>query len=106
MMLERVQQRHDETRACGPDRMAQRASSSVYIELLPRDRKILLRRHRNHRKGLVDLEEIDVLRIPVGLREQLTDGRNWGSRKPCRILAVRRVCADLGKHRKPLALGE
>ena len=66
----------------------------------------LLRRHRHHGKGLVDLEQIDVADAPADLVEQLADRRDRRGGEPLRLLAVGGVALDLGEHRQALAVGE
>src|SRR3954447_22574409 len=58
--LQGVQQRHDETGAGGADRVAERAGPTVDVEPVARNAEVAGRRHRDDRKGLVDLEEVDI----------------------------------------------
>src|SRR6476620_9623074 len=54
--FECLQQRDDQARAGGADRMAERAGAAIDVELVSIDAEVALRRHRDDRKRLVDLE--------------------------------------------------
>src|SRR5581483_6427519 len=55
--LQRMQQRHDQPRAGRADGMAECAGAAVDVELVSGNAEVLLRGHRDHGKGLVDLEQ-------------------------------------------------
>src|SRR5229473_8711742 len=97
LRFERVQQRDDQPRAGGADRMAERAGAAIDVELLSGDAEIALRRHRHHREGLVDLEQVDVTDAPADLVEQFSYRRDRRGGEPLRLLAVGRVALDLGQ---------
>src|SRR5436305_2381149 len=65
LRLERMQQRHDQTCAGGPDRMAECAGTAVDVQLVAGNAEIALRRHRHHGKRLVDLEQVDIGGAPA-----------------------------------------
>ena len=56
---QRGDQRHQDARARGADRMAERAGAAVDVDLLVREAEVAHRRHRDDREGFVDLEEVD-----------------------------------------------
>src|ERR1700675_3034436 len=60
MALEGVQQGHDDARAGGADRMAERAGAAMNVEPILGNAEIALCGHGDDRESLVDLEEIDV----------------------------------------------
>ena len=51
--------------------MAERAGAAVDVDLLVRQAEVAHRRHGDDGEGLVDLEQIDGIRAPAGLLEQL-----------------------------------
>src|SRR5258708_13094127 len=104
--LERAEQRHDQPRAGGADRMTERTGAAVDVQLLPGNAEIALRGHRHHRKRFIDFEQVDVADAPADLVEQLANGRNRRGGEPLRLLAVVRVTPDLGTRRQPVALTE
>src|ERR1700719_4263572 len=55
--LQRMQQGHDQPRAGGADGMAERAGAAIDVEFFAWDAEVLRRGHRDHREGLVDLEQ-------------------------------------------------
>src|SRR5690349_4088120 len=73
LRLQRMQQRHDQPRAGCPNGVAERAGATIDVELVARNPEILLRSHRDHGEGLVDLEEIDIADLPADLVEQLAN---------------------------------
>src|SRR5450830_950725 len=79
-VLQRAQQRDDDARAGGADRVAQRAGAAVHIDLAVRDVQLVHGRHRHGRKRLVDFEQVDVVHLPAVLCQQLLD-RAHGSRR-------------------------
>src|SRR5437868_4339815 len=50
--FQRVQQRHDQPRAGGADRMAERAGAAIDIEFFTGDAEVALRSHCDYRKRL------------------------------------------------------
>src|SRR3954468_23433860 len=60
MRLQRVKQGHDQPRAGGSDRVTESAGATMNVELFAGNAEIALRSHRHHRKGLVDLEQVNV----------------------------------------------
>ena len=46
--------------------MAERAGAAVDVDLFVRQAEIAHRRHRHHRKGLVDFEQVDRVFRPAG----------------------------------------
>src|ERR1700730_11367100 len=97
LRLERVQKRDDQPCAGGADRMAERAGAAIDVELFSGDAEVALRRHRHHREGLVDLEQVDVADAPADLVEQFSYRRDRRGGEPLRLLAVGRVALDLGQ---------
>src|SRR6185437_5570577 len=71
LCLQRMQQRHDQAGTGGADGMAERAGAAVDVQLVARNSEILLRCHRHHREGLVDLEQVDVADAPADLVQEL-----------------------------------
>ncbi|MNV03309.1 hypothetical protein D3C71_935700 [compost metagenome] len=53
----------------------------MHIHLLMRQIEIAHRRHRHHGEGLVDFEQIDILRRPAGFLEQLFHCSHGSCRK-------------------------
>jgi hypothetical protein len=92
-----MQQRHDQPRAGSTNGVAERASAAIDVELFSGNTKIALRGHRDHRKGLVDLEQVDIADAPADFVEQLADRRDRRGREPLRLLAVGGVALDLGE---------
>src|SRR5581483_8802940 len=103
--LQCMQQGHDDPCAGRADRMAERAGAAMHVELLARNVEIARRRHRHHREGFVDLEEIDVGNRPAGFRQQLPDRRDRRRGVPGGLLAVGRMPLDLGEDRQAVAFG-
>src|SRR3984893_16321245 len=101
-----MQQRDDQPCTGRTDGMAERAGAAIDVQLLPRDSKVALRGHRNHRERLVDLEQIDVTDTPADLVEQLADRRDRRGGEPLRLLAVGGVAPDFGERRQAVAVSE
>ena len=104
--FQRMQQRDDQPRAGGADRMAERAGAAIDVELVSGDAEVALRRHRDDRKRLVDLEQVDVADAPADLVEQFSDRRDRRGGEPLRLLAVGGVALDLGERLQAVAVGE
>ena len=62
VLLQRVQQRDDDARAGGADRMAERAGAAVHVDLLVRQAEVAHGRHGDDGERLVDLVEVDIAR--------------------------------------------
>src|SRR5580698_964240 len=75
LRFQRMQQRHDQARAGGPNGMAERAGAAVDVEFFSGNSEIALRRHRHYRERLVDLEQVNVTDAPADFLEQLADRR-------------------------------
>src|SRR5947209_19780379 len=58
LRLQRVQQGHDQPSTGRADRMAERAGTTIDVELFPGNTEVALRRHRNDRECFVDLEQV------------------------------------------------
>ena len=76
---QRRQQRHQDARAGGADRVAERAGAAMDVDLVVRQAEVVHRRQRHHRERLVDLEQIDVGEVPAGAL-----GRACAWRRPAR----------------------
>src|ERR1700744_6529595 len=85
LRLQRVQQGYDQPRPGRADGLAERAGAAIYVELLTGSAEVLLPSHPDHRKGLLDLEQIDIADLPADLVEQLADRRNRRRREPLRL---------------------
>ena len=59
--LESIHERDDDARAAGTDRVAQRDRTAQHIELLVRDTQLILGSKCHDSKGLIDLEEVDLI---------------------------------------------
>jgi hypothetical protein len=60
--------------------MAERAGAAIDVQLLAGNAEVALRRHRDHREGFVDLEQIDIADAPADLVEQFADRRDrWAA---------------------------
>jgi hypothetical protein len=77
-LAQRAEQRDDDARARGADRMAERAGAAVHVDLVVRQVELAHRRHGDHRERLVDLVQVDVLR-----RVQPASS-SFASRRPAR----------------------
>ena len=97
---ERREQRHQNARARGADRMAERAGAAVDVDLFVRKAEVAHRRHGDDGEGLVDLEEIDGILAPAGLLEQLLDRADRRGREILRRGGVRRMRDDPGERRQ------
>src|SRR5215468_8467272 len=86
--------------------MTERARAAIDVQLLPGNAEVLLRRHGHDRKGLVDLEKVDIADLPADLVEQLPDRRDRRRGEPLWFLAMRRMALDLGENRNAFAIGE
>ena len=86
--------------------MAQSASATVDIETVADNAQFLCRGHRNHGKGLVDLEQIDLRHRPSNLVQQLADRRDRCGGVPGRFLAVGGVSTYFRQDRQAAAFGE
>src|SRR6476619_992644 len=93
--FERMQQRDDQPRAGGADGMAERAGAAIDVEPVPVNAEVALRRHRDHGKRLVDLEQVDVADAPADLVEQRPDRRDRRGGEPLRLLAMGGMALDL-----------
>src|SRR5579872_181226 len=69
LRLHGVQQRDDQTCAGGADRVPERAGATIDVEPVAGNAEVALCGHRDHRKGLVDLEQIDIGCAPADLVE-------------------------------------
>src|SRR5882757_9474317 len=87
LRFQRMQQRHDQAGSRRADRVSKRAGAAIDVEIVPDNAEIALRRHRHHREGLVDLEQIDIADAPADLVEQLADRRDRRGGEPLRLLA-------------------
>ena len=87
----RGDQRHQNARARGADRMAERAGAAVDVDLLVRQPEVAHRRHGDDGEGLVDLEQIDEVLAPPGLLEQLFQRPDRGGGKIFRRGGMRRM---------------
>src|SRR5690606_33994459 len=65
LLAQRADQRDDQPRAGGADRMPQCEGAAVEVELLARDAVLLHGGHGDHRERLVDLEQVDVAWLPA-----------------------------------------
>jgi hypothetical protein len=73
MALERADQRGDDARARSADRVAERGGAAMDVHLVMRDAQIVHREHGDTGKGLVHLEQVDVLDGPASLVQHLLD---------------------------------
>src|SRR5258708_36897302 len=73
LRLQRMQQRHDQPRAGGADRMAERAGAAMDVEPVAGNGEIALGRHSDHRERPVELEQVDGTEAPAGLVGRLAD---------------------------------
>ena len=105
VLAQRADQRHDDARAGGADRVAERAGAAVHVDLVVRQAVLLHRRHGHHREGLVDLVEIDLLRVPAGSFKQLPDRADGRGGEPRRLLRMRGVADHGRERRKPTRFG-
>src|SRR5450432_4024150 len=63
---QRVDERGDNTRAGGANRVAKRAGTAVDVQALMIELEIVHGRHGDDRKGFVDLEQVHVPDAPTG----------------------------------------
>lgn len=85
--------------------MTERACTSVYVHLFVGNMQIAHGGQGNHGKGLVDLEQIDVLNLPLQTLHQLSDGVDWSGGELRGIMCKACVAADTGKRLETVALG-
>src|SRR5215472_15738913 len=67
LRFKRMQQGHDQSRTGGPDGVTERAGAAIDVQPVAGNPEVALCRHRDHRKGLIDLEQIDVANLPADL---------------------------------------
>ena len=91
LSLEFIEGGPDQDRSRRSDRVAERHGTTVDIDFVPIEIEIPLELLRNHRKGLIHLEDIDVVERHSGALEHLS-GR--GDR---RIEHQRRAIAHIGR---------
>src|SRR2546430_12652206 len=84
-----MQQRHDQAGTGGADGMPERAGTAIDVEFFPGNPEIALRRHRHHRKRLVDLEQIDITNAPADRSEEHTSELQSQSNLVCRLLLAK-----------------
>jgi hypothetical protein len=89
-LLQRAQQRDDDARAAGADRVAQRAGAAVHVDDLVRQLELGHRRHGDGGEGLVDLPQVDALGVQPAF-QHLGDGTGRRGGEPLRRLRVHRV---------------
>src|SRR3954452_17974991 len=82
MRFQRVQQRHDQPRAGGADRMAERAGAAIDVQSVTGNAEVALRSHCDYRKSLVDLEQVDISNAPAYLVQELSDRRDRRGGEP------------------------
>src|SRR5690349_15613174 len=70
-LLQRVDQRHEDSRSAGADRMTEGGRAAVDVDLVVRDAEVLHREHGDAGEGLVDFPQVDVGGLPAGLGEDL-----------------------------------
>ena len=87
-LLQRTEQRDDDARARGADRVAERAGAAVHVDDLVRQPELRHRRHRDRGEGLVDLPQVDGLGRPS--RPSSAPSR---SRPPARCVNHSGACA-------------
>ena len=78
-LLQRAEQRDDDARAAGADRVAQRAGAAVHVDDLVRQLELAHRRHRHRGEGFVDLPQVDLRRRP-----SRPSSAPWRWRRPAR----------------------
>src|SRR5919108_1888659 len=71
---ELVHERHQDARAAGPDRVAERDRTAVHVHLRLVHAEHPHRVERDRRERLVDLEQVDVVDRQAGLLERLRRG--------------------------------
>ena len=74
--LQLVEQRAEQHRAGGAERVAERDRAAVDVDLLVRHAHLAHEAHRHGGEGLVDLEQVDVVHRQPGLGERLARGRH------------------------------
>ncbi len=89
-----VDQGHHDARTAGADRVAECTGAAVDVDDVVVDLEVMHQRHRHHRKGLVDLPQLDVLDAPAGFGQCLVDGADGRRREPVRFLRVHRMADD------------
>src|SRR5262249_20253322 len=75
-LLHFVKERDKDAPARGADRMPERNGAAVDIDLVGIPAEVLVDRAGLRRKGLVRLDEIDILDLPAGLLERRPRSRN------------------------------
>ena len=97
-------ERHQNARARGADRVAERAGAAVDVDLLVRKPEVAHRRHGDDGEGLVDLEEVDGILAPAGLLEQLVERADRRGREIFRRGGVGRMRDDARERRRAALL--
>ena len=89
--LQRIQQRRQNPRAGRADRMPQGAGTAIDIRFLVIQSQVLHRCHRHRGKRFIDLVQIDVIGLPIQLRQQFLDGAHRRQREPLGLARKARV---------------
>src|SRR3954447_650323 len=103
-VLHRVEQRNEQAAARRADGMTEDYRSAADVHLVGRDPDELVGGHRHHRERLVDLPQVDVLRLQIGARQRLLDGVGRGDGELDRIARGVPEVADPGEHRAAFLL--
>src|SRR5512133_2094649 len=103
-ILHRVEQRHEDPRPGGADRVTERDGAAPHVHVLPVEAQELVVRERHHRERLVDLPEVDVLRGQAELAEHELDRVRRGDRELDRRARGAAPARDPGERGAPLLL--
>ena len=97
--LHRIEQRRQDPRAAGADRVAERDRAAVHVDARRIDPELAHHRDRLDREGFVDLEEVDVVQVPTDFRRDLPHGFDRRHHDQLRRQPARRLSDD-ARHRR------
>src|SRR5262249_13307014 len=97
--FECIEQRRQNPAAARSDRVAQGARAAFYIPLGRLEAELLEHGDRLHRERLVELPEVDVLKLPAGLLQQAPHGLDGRHEHEFRRNSAGRLANDTGQRR-------
>src|SRR5215467_8270393 len=103
-LLECIEKRCQNPAATRPDRMAQGDGAAVDVHPARFDAEFLEHGDRLHRKRLVELPEVDVLKLPAGLRQQAPHGLDGRHEHEFGRNSARGLANDTGQRRNAESL--
>ncbi|EAZ58424.1 hypothetical protein PA2G_01665 [Pseudomonas aeruginosa 2192] len=105
VLLQGVEQGHDDPRAGRADRMAQRTGAAVDVEALVGQVEVAHCRHADHGEGFVDLEQVDLAQRPAGTLHQALHRTDRRGGEQVRRVGERSMPTNRRQRREPASLG-